>query len=120
MEPVKSFTIKRSVWLRGERAQPSFLLRESDGKQCCIGIYLEACGIPRNDKVNKRSATSLADLGVQVPRWLVGPIGIDTAPSFAARVLMQINDETNVDLADREREVTAGFADVGITVTFEE
>lgn len=53
---VKELVIDRKIWLRAKRedakkwklgdATGSYLLREQDGKRCCLGIYLAACGVP--------------------------------------------------------------------------
>lgn len=37
--------IDRKIWLRGEGSDVSKLLRSSDQKRCCVGIYLGACGV---------------------------------------------------------------------------
>ena len=37
--------IDRKIWLRGEGCEFSMLKRRSDGKFCCIGLYLKECGI---------------------------------------------------------------------------
>lgn len=38
---MKKVVVDRSKWLRGEGAVNSFLLRESDGKMCCLGFVLK-------------------------------------------------------------------------------
>lgn len=38
---MKKVVVDRSKWLRGEGALNSFLLRESDGKMCCLGFVLK-------------------------------------------------------------------------------
>ena len=37
--------IDRRTWLRGEGASQSFLLREADGKMCCLGFACLAAGL---------------------------------------------------------------------------
>lgn len=46
---VKSFTVKRSKWLRGEGHGNSYLLRPNDGKMCCLGFLGIACGAEKED-----------------------------------------------------------------------
>ena len=37
--------IDRATWLRGEGHEQSYLLRECDGKMCCLGFFALACGL---------------------------------------------------------------------------
>lgn len=53
---MREFTIKRSIWDRGERFKEERKKRDrtpnpalkhhEDGKMCCLGFYLQACGVP--------------------------------------------------------------------------
>jgi hypothetical protein len=117
MEPVKAFTIDRAKWLHGEGEISSFLLRASDGKQCCLGFYLESCGIPRDKLENRASPGNITFFGgVQIPEWLLN-IGtlLHSKEAFA---LMVENDDVVTPDFHRETAIIAGFARVGITVTF--
>jgi hypothetical protein len=117
MEPVKAFTIDRAKWLHGEGESSSFLLRASDSKQCCLGFYLESCGIPRDKLENRASPGNIAFLGgVQLPEWLLD-IGT-LLHSDEASALMVENDSVVTSDFHRESAIIAGFARVGIVVTF--
>lgn len=45
LNEVKELVIDRETWLRGEGSSNSFLRREGDGKQCCLGFYCLARGL---------------------------------------------------------------------------
>lgn len=53
------FTVYTKVWLRGEGGHASCLLRDSDGKMCCIGQFALAVGTPRGMLQNQPSPASL-------------------------------------------------------------
>lgn len=52
---MKQLVIDRTVWARGKAIRPplelvnvtnDLLVPGSERKQCCLGIYLTACGVP--------------------------------------------------------------------------
>lgn len=140
MTEVTAFVIKRSEWLRGEGAINSYLLREEDGKRCCVGIYARACGVPDDHlagqswPMSPSQAKDCANtrIGWAEPKPWVLPEGHwllerlhDLTEGFTN--LSNINDARmdNTDFAtfredDRERLVAKVFARHGITVTFED
>lgn len=70
----RKLVIDRSIWLRGEGNEDSYLLRNTDNKMCCLGIYLEACGVSRERLGGIPTPSELANLDVEVPKeaeWLV-------------------------------------------------
>lgn len=126
MTPVTEFTIKRSKWLRGEK-DDSALLRERDRKQCCLGIYLEACGAPLELMNGVPTPSDLADC--DVPEWLVreeSDFDWDAEPvtrtvdSDLTDRLVAVNDSPDLADPDREAAIAARFQEVGITVRFED
>lgn len=65
-------TIDRSIWLRGEGVDVSYLRRSpGDGKMCCVGIYLQACGVPPAKLDGMRSAVQVRELLPDEAKWLV-------------------------------------------------
>ncbi len=50
---MKSFTVKRSTWLRGDLDGASVLHRERDGKQCCLGFLARQCQVPKKALMGK-------------------------------------------------------------------
>lgn len=112
MREVTEFTIKRSEWLRGEGRARSRLLRGSDAKKCCVGIYLSACGIPDSHLLDIRAAE---DVRLPTPLWLHRE-WLHQEDAFR---LYEINDD-QIEEQDRELEIASIFAAHGITVTFED
>jgi hypothetical protein len=82
---MREFTIKRSLWDRGERFKeerkerdrvPNPALKHvQDGKMCCLGFYLEACGVPvENLKGHPDPKAVLENNNIELPQeaqWLV-------------------------------------------------
>ena len=106
--------IDRTIWLRGEGAKASRLLR-NDGKMCCVGIYLEACGVPRGELLDRSTFYILpsAEKPDQAS-WLDEP-AFSLAPSHATQ-LYAANDAEMC--SDREQTIAAIFAKHDVTVTF--
>ena len=127
-----TFTIYRSLWLRGEK--DSALLRSTDNKQCCLGFYLESCGSPKEALLDKLSPHNLADtqLGehncTSVPKWLIKSIrsekniegAVMFSPSKDAEQLMLTNDSCYRHEEAREIEIKDIFARQGIEVIFKD
>lgn len=122
MKTVTSFVIKRSEWLRGEGATESRLLRSTDGKRCCVGIYARALGVPDeavceglwplNANFNPERKTDC--------RWR---IQAESEASWLlhamATGLSELNDGLRIP-GNREQGIAAIFAANGVTVTFED
>jgi hypothetical protein len=115
---VKSFTVDRSKWIRGQGNEKSYLLLE-DGSMCCLGFYGEACGVDRHRLLDRTSPSNILTIGS--PPWdtiliHVHPQGrVDTAPCID---LMTINDDTSISDDVRELRLTEIFKQIGIEVVF--
>lgn len=110
-------TIDRTKWLRGEGTGNSALLREKDGKMCCVGFYCLALGKTK-EEISER-------------KW-----PLKTWPEFAWLVrqedtLRRPNDETcdnngvtlwklndNPEVENREARIAEAFAKNGVEVEF--
>jgi hypothetical protein len=107
-----SFTIDRSKWFRGGKPEDSRLLRD-DGKQCCVGFYLEACGVPRKHLLRAnyfpRDTTPTVPAGAD---WLMVSRDAGEASVYV------VNDAPGYSEEKRESLLTKLFADQGIDVTF--
>lgn len=110
-------TIDRRVWLRGEGSGPSRLLRESDGKMCCVGMYLAARGVA-SDLLRGKSAADQLDCRLAAG-WLlcVDVVGQLHSTDDAMRLYV-VNDARDLSDGDREAGIAALFAAHGVTVTF--
>ncbi|MEK6883939.1 MAG: hypothetical protein AABY22_30190, partial [Nanoarchaeota archaeon] len=94
-------TIDRKIWLRGQRE--SALLVKS-GKMCCVGIYLNACGVSSDDLYNILDPSYL-----EIPKkakWLTCSSGSNSKSSID---LMNINDKIGTKLKKRETEIKKIF-----------
>ena len=115
-------TIDRDVWLRGEGPDESYMHREEDGKMCCLGIYLEACGIPKEAMTQlKTPAEPLRkhnpDPGKDVS-WAIMMNNGRLTNSPITNQLMRINDSIGIDEANREDSVREILGERGIEVEF--
>lgn len=123
-QPVTHLRISRAIWLRGEGGSSSFLLRCGDAKMCCLGIYLEACGISRRILQGVGSPILLS-IRHKIPaevRWLFTDDGRESQDCAG---LMSINDRdltysNHFDEDQRERSIIRRFSQQGITVEFTE
>lgn len=108
----KVLTIDRSIWLRGE--ENSMLYRQNDNKQCCIGIYLESCGMSKEDLMGVMTAGSLEDFERTLPeeaKWL--------EDDEIANMFYITNDHEKLSSFQRETVLKGAFKQQGITVKFE-
>jgi len=102
-------TIHKREWLRGESGHNSYLRRSSDGKMCCLGIYLRACGVEVDDLTDVRSPARVAG-GLPGTTWWLNRL--------VSNELMSINDESTISETEREIELTKRFGENGIQVVF--
>ncbi len=118
------FVINRKIWLRGEGSAKSSLFRDTDGKQCCLGIYLNACGVPKNilegcstvkDFLNQtgKNITLTAD---QV-QWMISD---SSSKSSNDVVKLYSENDYSIDNSEENREKTIKelFAKNNIDVEF--
>lgn len=119
---MKKLVIDRSRWLRGEGANDSALLRPKDQRMCCLGIYLQSCGVPADDLAGRKYPSSVHGTMAPEAAWTVsndpyrGPYAIDNNPAFA--VLATTNDNPKLAAREREQRITEVFAIHGVEVTF--
>jgi hypothetical protein len=116
-------TIDRNTWLRGEGGDDSFLLREVDGKQCCLGFLGFACGATRKQLIGARTPSVSRVLDIfnkDLGKFLFVS---DHWNEFSkdAEELMYINDrlpEYFSSETEREKQLTEIFARNGIEIEF--
>ena len=116
-----SFTIDRSIWLRGEGSEHSRLLRPHDNKMCCVGICLRALGVPDSLLLDMQVAGNVAG-GSAVAADLADKITAEIAYGDHGKVTLGIytaNDSALIDDVGREEILTKRFKQIGINVAFE-
>ncbi len=113
---LKSFTVYRDRWLRGEGATHSQLQRESDNKRCCLGFYCLAAGVSEEAIIGKGNPGALA---CSLDRDLLHPALTDGAlEDFALPKIMGTNDDVRLADGTREALLIQQFRAIGITVKF--
>lgn len=133
--------IDRAKWLRGEGSGESFLIRNTDGKMCCLGFLGLACEIPQEKLMGAKSPVSyyngsLLDKTSRAPKedWvrlnkevegIFGPpctfLGeasnrFDISEVCAA--MMKVNDSNRMSDSVREETLRDLFRSTGIQVEF--
>lgn len=114
------FRVLRNLWLRGEGPADSFLKRKSDGKQCCLGFFAEACGVKTEALTGYQAPCGLweADRNL-MPAWLFPEQSVRRSlGSNAGAKLMDLNDDQIISDTYREEQLTARFAEQGVEVEF--
>jgi hypothetical protein len=114
--PMK-LTISRAQWLRGEGSEASYLLRESDGKMCCLGFYALACGIPQDDIIFI-PAPSKIDYRLVECTHINQLVTSDLENTELCCDLMNINDRISITEERREEEIITKMATINVQVEF--
>lgn len=112
IEHVTEFDLSRKVWIRNE--QHSRLVRKRDGKMCCLGVYLKACGFEEDDMEEvctpKGMAPHLLD---KLPPWLAknhDAAGVATVKIPPLDItIMNVNDESILDASSYGRFKAKGW-----------
>jgi len=111
-----NFSVKRSEWLRGAMGG-SFLLRKVDNKKCCLGFLALACGATEESIFGHRMPASLQQ--AVWPKELFNEEGLVQITQKCINI-MSVNDEVLTSDLEKEDELTRQFADIGITINFED
>lgn len=115
-----NFKIDRKLWLRGEGATKSALIREADGKMCCLGFFGIACGLSVNDLMGQKQPSDVKGY----PSWLMSTYTNEfdklnhTGCSMDCHNLMSNNDTDGIDDNERERRIISSFANNDVQVEF--
>lgn len=113
--------IDRQRWLRGEGSDRSLLLREGDGKMCCLGFVCRAVGMGEADIVNQGAPNerSVAPLWARMLPGLLGGGELGLWTGRAIDDLVYCNDDVTISPIAREQFITQYLAELGVDVTFE-
>jgi hypothetical protein len=126
MKPNKmKLIIDRKTWLRGEGNEKSALLRECDGKMCCLGVFALAIGLSAERISNVESPEMVPVAGAEsvASLWkkfnpVSGFIFNGGEASVVCRDLMCTNDDQSMYDVDREEKIAKLFAKGGVEVEF--
>ncbi len=112
MRRVKQWTVKRSLWWRGN---PDSGLRMSAGKMCCLGHRCIAQGCNAEELERRGYPSDLAAINGD----LAYSLGRNYRDSkIHERAIAKINDDRSITDAEREALIIAKFAELGEAVTF--
>ena len=114
---MRTVVIERKKWLRGTPNQRMNFLLDTHGNQCCIGVYLSACGVPDTDLLNVGAANRLKAVKGE-SQWLVERRGTFCVPSDDADDLYNENDHNQHFQRASEKKITALFAKHDVEVKF--
>jgi hypothetical protein len=144
IKDIKSFTIDRSRWVRGDIGGESLLLNRQNN-MCCLGHYSKACGISESDLKGEGGPTdTVGDKFLNKNQlgkaWLANFLQKDTEiidwrsklfkilkdednefwadNTKIAENLMDINDNLYIGEKEREEEIKEEFAKIGVKVKF--
>ena len=109
-------TIKRSEWLRGEGPDDSLLLRQSDGKKCCLGFLALAL-----DATEKYISGRASPANAPALSWPEGFVlkDLDSRYENSGCIdLIETNDTTFLSETEREDALTKHFKKFDIDVEF--
>lgn len=112
---MKELIINLKKWYRGKGSDNS-RLRLSDGRQCCLGFYLRACGVRAQ---NIESHATPGAVSHQVPdeaRWLLG--NQFKEHSNDCQALMNFNDREDVSESVRRQQIVDIFRRHDVVVKF--
>jgi hypothetical protein len=116
---MKTITITRKNWLHGEGGYTSRLIRRCDEKKCCLGFYLEQCGISPSVLENTSCPSDLgSDLIPQEAQWLLSDRRAYGNDSKEGERLMNSNDSTRTTDGHKEKFIKKTFANHGVKVKF--
>ena len=113
-----TFTIDVDKWLRGKGSINSYLLRPEDGRQCCIGLYLTACGIPDEVLNLKRAAGTISCDLPNDALWLMDSSMDGDIDSDIAEIFYYDNDSQQLTESERRTRIRRQFSLAGIQVLF--
>lgn len=106
-------TIDRSIWLRGNEEEylDNSYLRNRKGQQCCVGIYLTACGV--KGLTGKKAACSVSAKLPEQAKWL-----IDGAENSDLAMDLYVANDGQGKASHREKKVKSLFKKAGVEVEF--
>lgn len=108
MNTLKEFIISESKWLHGDDKE-SFLLRESDGKMCCLGFFALQCNGLMPCEINNVGALNYACLQNYKTQKI---------PSEIENHLMAVND-SNINKTNKKSLIEYLFKQAGYKVIWE-
>ena len=113
--------VDRAKWLRGEGSNTSYLLRQADGKMCCLGFVCVTAGMTPEQISGLTAPSSLVSVRRPIPpavKRLLDHNTFFTVNSAITVSMMITNDAKDMSDAEREAQLQASGLEVGIQFTF--
>lgn len=121
--------IDRSKWARAYINGPSLLKQRErakggnagahQGAQCCVGIFLSACGVPDDALEGVGVAENVHHPLPKEARWLTTTHGVGYGKrSDVAQALYTANDDAKISEETRELIIKETFKKQGVEVEF--
>lgn len=115
----KRLTIDRARWLRGDLIQEDSQLLSPMGRMCCLGFYLEACGVPREKLLGESCPSNLRELLPGQADWLAEKaLHKDRVDNLVEDEFISVNDDAQLSEKGRELRLQQLFKQRGIRVRF--
>lgn len=123
-DPVKRFVVRREKWMRGLNKYDTRLL-DDDGKMCCLGFVCVQCGMAPETIHDLGTPEDVASYDCGSPEPVTGVLGFYDdergrwCDNALTRDAISINDDGDIDDAERERRLSELFAKHGYEMVFE-
>jgi len=110
--------IDRSKWRTGgfgkdKTGKGSTMLLNGGGYMCCLGFRCHQMGIPKEDLLGKIFPSTLSE------KWDIPDLlNNDEYNSDFTTTAVDINDDSNLNIKEREKRIKKHFATIGVTVKF--
>jgi hypothetical protein len=121
---MEKLIIDRGKWYRGQ-PEGSALLREEDGKMCCLGFDCLRRGFTPDRLIGvmvpESIATALEEDNLTRLKGLVSYCECEGGHLQATNTcedLVRVNDDALLDELSREEQIADLFAEIGVTVEF--
>jgi len=112
---IKSFTINRADWMRGQGDSTGKLYVPEYGEMCCLGFFCKALGIPKAEMEDLAIPSELYHLN-KIPKWLLYDEDLSTQDDLGK--LLDLNDSDIIEDSERELKIKEIFKKRGIKVKF--
>lgn len=124
LKAVKEFAIDRSKWhtgdarnnRRGDAIIDSALYVQTTKRMCCLGFFGAACGLSKTKMTGHGYLTDLNGYDFETNQ--IEEFFEDRLPHYLQKNLARINDDDDMTLPEKEKNIKDIFSKRGIKVKF--
>lgn len=116
---LKKFTVDRAKWTGDNEYLINYfsqLYESENGRKCCIGFYASACGLYDSEISDIDDPEELFSHNNIHLTGFIDDVNYEN--NEFSSYAMQINDDTDISMEEKESKLIALFAEQGITLTF--